>query len=95
MLARPGFARRFGLLGWRHLPRAGDESPGHADDGLHEVAWTAKRNIPCASPLRASPAAQPWTEFAGSAAWLSHLDRLGFTQPDVTAIPAEPEPFSP
>jgi hypothetical protein len=39
------------------------------------------------APLIASLAAQPQTAFADQAAWLAHLDRLGFTKLDVTPDP--------
>ena len=60
---------------------------GHTDYVLNDAAYgyMRKQGLPAASI--ASLAAQPETAFADQAAWLAHLDRLGFTKLDVTPDP--------
>jgi hypothetical protein len=60
---------------------------GHTDYVLNDAAYGYMRKHSLSAPLIASLAAQPETEFADQAAWLAHLDRLGFTKLDVTPDP--------
>jgi Transposase IS66 family len=60
---------------------------GHTDYVLNEAAYGHMRKHSLSAPLIASLAAQPQTAFADQAAWLTHLDRLGFTKLDVTPDP--------
>src|SRR5450432_444254 len=57
---------------------------GHIDYVLNDAAYDYMRKHALAAPLVASLAAEPQTAFADQAAWLAHLDRLGFTKLDVT-----------
>jgi hypothetical protein len=60
---------------------------GHTDYVLNDAAYDymRKQGLPAASI--ANLTAQPETSFADQAAWLAHLDRLGFTKLDVTPDP--------
>ena len=60
---------------------------GHTDYVLNDAAYGYMRKHALSAPLIASLAAQPETCFADQAAWLAHLDRLGFTALDVTPDP--------
>ncbi len=60
---------------------------GHTDYVLNDAAYGYMRKHALSAPLIASLAAQPETVFADQAAWLAHLDRLGFTKLDVTPDP--------
>jgi hypothetical protein len=60
---------------------------GHTDYVLNDAAYGYMRKHSLSAPLIASLAAQPQTSFADQAAWLAHLDRLGFTKLDVTPDP--------
>jgi hypothetical protein len=60
---------------------------GHTDYVLNDAAYGYMRKHSLAAPLVASLAAEPQTAFADQAAWLAHLDRLGFTKLDVTPDP--------
>jgi len=60
---------------------------GHTDYVLNETAYGYMRKHSLSAPLIASLAAQPQTSFADQAAWLAHLERLGFTKLDVTPDP--------
>jgi len=62
---------------------------GHTDYVLNDAAYGYMRKHSLAAPLLASLAAQPQTEFADQAAWIAHLERLGFTKLDVTPEPAD------
>jgi hypothetical protein len=57
---------------------------GHTDYVLNDAAYGYMRKHSLSAPLIASLTAQPQTAFADQAAWLAHLDRLGFTKLDVT-----------
>jgi hypothetical protein len=56
---------------------------------LNDAAYGYMRKHSLSAPLIASLAAQPQTEFADQAAWLAHLDRLGFNGLNVTPEPAD------
>jgi Transposase IS66 family len=60
---------------------------GHTDYLLNDAAYGYVRKHSLSAPLIANLAAQPETSFADQAAWLAHLDRLGFTKLDVTPDP--------
>jgi hypothetical protein len=60
---------------------------GHTDYVLNDAAYGYMRKHSLSAPLIASLVAQPQTEFADQTAWLTHLNRLGFTQLDVTPDP--------
>jgi len=60
---------------------------GHTDYVLNDAAYGYMRKHALSAPLIASLAAQSETRFADQAAWLAHLDRLGFTALDVTPDP--------
>jgi hypothetical protein len=60
---------------------------GHTDYVLNEAAYSYMRTHSLSASLIASLTAQPQTSFADQAAWLAHLDRLGFTKLDVTPDP--------
>jgi hypothetical protein len=60
---------------------------GHTDYVLNDAAYGYMRKHALSAPLIASLAAQPETAFADQAAWLAHLDRLGFSKLDVTPEP--------
>jgi hypothetical protein len=60
---------------------------GHTDYVLNDAAYGYMRKHALSAPLIASLAAQPQTSFADQAAWLAHLERLGFTKLDVTPDP--------
>jgi hypothetical protein len=60
---------------------------GHTDYVLNDAAYGYMRKHSLSAPLIASLAAQPQSAFADKAAWLAHLDRLGFTKLDVTPDP--------
>ncbi len=60
---------------------------GHTDYVLNDAAYDYMRKHSLAAPLIASLAAQPRTSFADQAAWLAHLDQLGFTSLGVTPDP--------
>ncbi len=62
---------------------------GHTDYVLNGAAYDYMRKHSLSAPLIASLAAQPETSFADQAAWLAHLDRLGFTKLEVTPEPAD------
>jgi hypothetical protein len=66
------------------LLRAGD-----TDYVLNDAAYGYMRKHSLSAPPIASLATQPRTAFADQAAWLAHLDRLGFTKLDVTPEPAD------
>ena len=52
---------------------------GHTDYVLNDAAYDYMRNHALSAPLIARLTAEPQTGFADQAAWLAHLDRLGFT----------------
>ena len=60
---------------------------GHADYVLNDAAYAYMRKHSLPAPLVASLAAQPQATFADRAAWLAHLDRLGFTKLEATPDP--------
>src|SRR3954453_3353738 len=60
---------------------------GHTDYVLNDAAYGYMRKNALSAPLIARLAAQPQTEFGDQAAWLAHLDRLGFTALTVTPDP--------
>jgi hypothetical protein len=60
---------------------------GHTDYVLNDAAYDYMRKNALSAPLIARLAAQPQTEFGDQAAWLAHLDRLGFTALTVTPDP--------
>jgi hypothetical protein len=60
---------------------------GHTDYVLNDAAYGYMRKNALSAPLIARLAAQPQTNFADQAAWLGHLDRLGFTTLTVTPDP--------
>jgi hypothetical protein len=60
---------------------------GHADYVLNDAAYGYMRKHALSAPLIARLAGQPETRFANQQAWLAHLDRLGFTELDVTPEP--------
>jgi hypothetical protein len=60
---------------------------GHSDYVLNEAACGYMRKHALSAPLIARLMAEPQTHFADEAAWLAHLDRLGFTALDVTPNP--------
>jgi hypothetical protein len=62
---------------------------GHTDYVLNDAAYGYMRKHALAAPLIASLMAQPETEFADQAAWLTHLELLGFTKLDVTPNPVQ------
>jgi hypothetical protein len=62
---------------------------GHTYYGLNDAAYGYMRKHSLSAPLIARLAAQPQTEFADQTAWLAHLNRLGFTQMDVTPNPVQ------
>ncbi len=62
---------------------------GHTDYVLNDAAYGYMRKHSLSAPLIARLAAQPETSFADQAAWLAHLDQLGFTQLDVTPNPVQ------
>ena len=60
---------------------------GHTDYVLNDAAYGYMRKHALSAPLIARLMAEPQTRFADQAAWLAHLDRLGFTALDVTPDP--------
>jgi hypothetical protein len=60
---------------------------GHTDYVLNDAAYGYMRKHNLSAPLIARLMAQPQTDFADQAAWLAHLDRLGFTALTVTPDP--------
>jgi hypothetical protein len=60
---------------------------GHADYVLNDAAYGYMRKHALSAPLIARLTGQPPTRFANQKAWLAHLDRLGFTELDVTPDP--------
>ena len=60
---------------------------GHTDYVLNDAAYGYMRKHGLPAPLIARLAAEPQTRFADQAAWLAHLDRLGFTTLEVTPDP--------
>jgi hypothetical protein len=60
---------------------------GHSDYVLNDAACGYMRKHALSAPLIARLMAEPQTHFADEAAWLAHLDRLGFTALDVTPNP--------
>jgi hypothetical protein len=60
---------------------------GHTDYVLNEAAYGYMRTQALSAPLIASLMAEPQTEFTDQAAWLAHLERLGFTKLHVTPDP--------
>jgi Transposase IS66 family len=60
---------------------------GHTDYVLNDAAYDYMRKHSLSAPLIACLRAEPQTGFADQAAWLAHLDRLGFTGLDVTPDP--------
>jgi hypothetical protein len=60
---------------------------GHADYVLNDAAYRYMRKHSLAAALSARLAAEPETRFADRAAWLAHLDRLGFAALTVTPDP--------
>ena len=62
---------------------------GHTDYVLNEVAYGYMRKHSLSAVLIARLAAAPETHFADRAAWLAHLDRLGFTGLNMTPDPVQ------
>ena len=60
---------------------------GHADYVLNDAAYRYMRKHSLPAALSARLAAEPETRFADRAAWLAHLDRLGFAALTVTPDP--------
>jgi hypothetical protein len=60
---------------------------GHTDYVLNDAGYRYMRKHSLPATLIARLAADPHTQFADRAAWLAHLDRLGFTGLDVTPDP--------
>jgi hypothetical protein len=60
---------------------------GHTDYVLNEAAYGYMRKHALSAPLIARLMAEPQTDFADPKAWLAHLDRLGFSELDVTPDP--------
>ena len=52
---------------------------GHTDYVLNDAAYGYMRKHDLSAPLIARLMAEPETDFPDEAAWLAHLDRLGFT----------------
>lgn len=52
---------------------------GHTDYVLNDAAYGYMRKHSLSAPLIARLAGEPQTHFVDRAAWLAHLDRLGFT----------------
>ena len=63
--------------------------PGHTDYVLNDAAYGYMRKHALSAPLIVSLAAQPQTAFADQAAWLAHLNRLGFTELNITPNPVQ------
>ena len=61
---------------------------GHTDHVLNDAAFAYMRDRDLSASLIARLAARPETHFADQAAWLAHLERLGFT-----ALNTAPEPI--
>jgi hypothetical protein len=61
---------------------------GHADYVLNDAAYRYMRKHSLPAALIARLAAEPETRFVDRAAWLAHLDRLGFT-----TLTATPDPI--
>jgi len=62
---------------------------GHTDYVLNDAAYRYMRKQSLAATLIARLAAEPETHFADRAAWLAHLDRLGFNGLKVTPDPIQ------
>jgi hypothetical protein len=66
---------------------------GHTDYVLNDAAYDDMRRHALSAPLIARLTAQPETRFADQAAWLAHLERLGFTglkvMPDPVRVATE------
>jgi Transposase IS66 family len=62
---------------------------GHTDFVLNPAAFDYMRSRALSAPLIARLAEQPETAFADRAAWLAHLDRLGFTGLTITPEPVQ------
>jgi hypothetical protein len=60
---------------------------GHTDYALDDAAYAYMRDHGLPAALIARLAARPETRFADQAAWLGHLDQLGFTALAVTPDP--------
>jgi hypothetical protein len=60
---------------------------GHSDFVLNDAAYGYMRDRALPAALIAGLAARPETVFADQAAWLAHLDRLGFSALSVTPDP--------
>jgi hypothetical protein len=60
---------------------------GHTDYVLNDAAYDYMRKHALSAPLIARLTAETQTCFADQAAWLAHLDRLGFTGLEVTPDP--------
>jgi len=60
---------------------------GHTDYALDDAAYAYMRDHGLPAALIARLAARPETRFADQAAWLGHLDRLGFSALAVTPDP--------
>jgi hypothetical protein len=60
---------------------------GHTDYVLNDAAYDYMRKHSLSAPLIARLMAETQTCFAGQAAWLAHLDRLGFSGLEVTPDP--------
>jgi Transposase IS66 family len=60
---------------------------GHTDYVLNDAAYDYMRKNALSAPLIARLKAEPQVCFADQAAWLAHLDRLGFTALTVTPDP--------
>ena len=60
---------------------------GHTDYVLNDAAYGYMRKHALSAPLIARLMAEPATRFADQATWLAHLDRLGFTDLNVTPDP--------
>ena len=88
MPARTGFARRSAMTGSPGSAPGSSKSrlnfldllrAGHTDYVLNDAAYGYMREQALSAPLIARLTAEPQTRFADQAAWLAHLDRLGFT----------------
>jgi hypothetical protein len=60
---------------------------GHTDYVLNDAAYDYMRKHSLSAPLIARLRAEPQTGFANQAAWLAHLDRLGFSGLEITPDP--------
>ena len=60
---------------------------GYTDYVLNDAAYGYMRKHSLSAPLIARLRAEPQTGFANQAAWLAHLDRLGFSGLEITPDP--------